>query len=209
MAVFRCHLCKRLVSKSNAARHRRSSQCLLWSLRRGDMSRALQATRASSNYRRMLTRGLSAFQLFLKGNVEMQRTPRRLRAYSGAFVPFCPRAGGMGVGGGVRAFKDLTVGVARDRRLDFFRAGATYLFLKASSVRKLRLARMCVWGVAQKATVKSKLLAMRRAGEQPFNMRILANVYASPNGGTARRAAVKVNGALKILDALWQRAQVL
>ena len=130
MTTVVCSACRHTVSKKNLARHRTSSQCLLWSLGRGDLSPAIRAVRASRNYRRRLTRGIRVFKAFLKDNLAIQRTPRRLQGLHDAFVPFCPRSGGIGVGGDVRAFWELTARAKRDPRVDFFPCWRNLLVLE-------------------------------------------------------------------------------
>ena len=131
----------------------------------------------------------------------MQRSPRRLRELGGAFVPFCPSSGGMGVGGDVRSFQALVNPAARDPPLDFFRAGCVFLFLKSGTLRRLKLARATKWTKAMRDAVRKKLYGMWLRGEQAFNMRIKGHASEVATG-PASKAKEKIAKTVAMIDAL-------
>jgi hypothetical protein len=145
----------------------------------------------------------------LKDNRRIQRDPAAVSNFKGAFVPFCSSALELGAGGDSAAFATLAGHAERDVRLDFWRAGAIFMFLKRSTVAKLRLATRCRWDKCAREIVEKDLMQMREEGKEPFNLHILRNVYESFSTKSKRVAQKKVNAILLQLDSLWAKAQSL
>ena len=83
------------------------------------MSSKVAGTRAEHDYLQRLRTGIQTFKLYLSDNIRIQHCEDSLACFDGAFVPFCPPAGGSGFGGEVAAFAEFFSVSYRDPKLDF------------------------------------------------------------------------------------------